>query len=345
MNFTRESIFVSIIRTFCSTFAAVIGIFAAILASILGISSLTDTVSTPDKSELTVSSDAEGNRTLLADTTPVVLRINISGVIGDLNLTQQKFDTMLLDSREGVLKKDRVKAILLYMNTPGGVAEDSSSIYRMLKAYKEKYHVPIYTFVDGLCASGGMYAAAASDKIYATRDSIIGSIGVRMGPTFNFADAMDKLGIKALTLTQGKDKDTLNPFRPWKPGEEDSLNTILSGLYEEFVDTMVAARPRLSKEKLINDYGAKIFLASEAENIGYIDNGNATYYQALTDLVSVSGIKEKYQVLQIDPPHSILSQVAQGSSSILKGKVHHTFPIAPYIHSDMSGKFLYLYQP
>ena len=345
MHFTRESIFVSIIRTFCVTFAAVIGFFVAIFVGAIAIGSLSDSVTTPDKSELTLSADSEGHRSLLTETAPVVLRINISGVIGELDLTTQKIENMLLDSRKGVLKKDRVKAILLYINTPGGTAIDSSGIYRALKTYKEKYHIPIYTYVDGFCASGGMYIASASDKIYASSDSVIGSIGVILGPAFNVVDAMEKIGVKALTLTEGTDKDTLNPFRPWKAGEEASLKLITAGLYEQFVDAVAQARPLLTKDKLINEYGAKIFLAEEAVSIGYIDNWNTSYNQALTELTTAAGIKEKYQVLQIAPPRSILSEIAQGSSTILRGKVHHTFPIAPNINSDMSGKFLYLYQP
>lgn len=345
MNFTRESIFVSIVRTFCTTFAGVIGFIFAIVVAIVAISSLSDTATTPDKSTLTLSPDAEGQRTLLSETTPVILRINFNGVIGEGDLTYQKIEHMLLDSREGILKKDRVKAIVLYMNTPGGLATDGDGIYHALKAYKEKFHVPIYTFVEGLCASGGMFIAAASDKIYATSDSVIGSIGVILGPTFNVADTMDKLGIKALTLTEGKNKDTLNPFRPWTPGEESSLKNILAGLYEQFTDIMIESRPQINKDLLINDYGAKVFIAEEASKIGYIDNPKATYNQTLTDLAAAAGIEGKYQVLQIAPPRSILSEVAKGSSTILKGKVHHIFPLAPNINSDMSGKFLYLYQP
>ena len=67
---------------------------------------------------------------------------------------------------------------------PGGAADDSVGIYRALCEYKKKYNVPIYAFVDGLCASGGMYIACAADKIYATPSSVIGSVGVIMGPLF-----------------------------------------------------------------------------------------------------------------------------------------------------------------
>ncbi|HSX03896.1 MAG TPA: S49 family peptidase, partial [Rhabdochlamydiaceae bacterium] len=254
---------------------------------------------------------------------------------------------ILLTSREGILKDNRVKGILLYMNTPGGTANDADVIYRTLREYKERYHVPIYTYVEGLCASGGMYIAAASDKILSSSESIIGSVGVLLGPNFNFFETMQKIGIKALTLTEGKDKDLLNPYRPWEPGEEASIKKITLSLYNHFVDIVLAARPAIDRNKLIQDYGAKVFIAEEAQQIGFIDDGNSSYSAAVKQLAAASGIKEneKYQVLHIEPTHGIIKQLAQGRAHFLKENIKHVFPLGPNITSEMSGKFLYLYTP
>lgn len=347
MNYTRESVFVSSLRILCGTIAAVLGLCIAIVIVMLALSSVSDTVTSPQHGELVISADANGDRHKLDDTSPVILKINFDGVIGELDLAFNKMDKLLLDSREGVLSKNRVKGILLYFNTPGGLATDASGIYRALKNYKEKYHVPIYAYVDGLCASGGMYIACAADKIHATSDSVIGSVGVILGPTFNFSDAMQKVGIAALTLTEGKDKDTLNPFRPWQPGEEKSIQHILADTYETFVDVVVEARPEMTKNKLIEEYGANVFIAKEAQEYGYIDDADSDYNKVLTELAIAAGIPEnqKYQVLQIEPPHSILEQVAHARSHLFNRQIKHVFPLGPYMTSDMSGKLLYLYQP
>ncbi|HSX12425.1 MAG TPA: S49 family peptidase, partial [Rhabdochlamydiaceae bacterium] len=262
-------------------------------------------------------------------------------------LTEQKINNLLLTSREGILKGDRVKAVLLYMNTPGGTANDADVIYRALMDYKARYHVPIYTYVEGLCASGGMYIASASDRILASPESIIGSVGVLLGPTFNVSEAMDKIGVKALTLTAGKDKDALNPFRPWVAGEEDSIKKITLSLYNRFVDIVVAARPALDRTLLVQDYGAQVFVAEEAQALGFIDDGNSSYNAALKELAAAANFKEgeKYQVLHIESPHGIITELAQGKASFLSGKIKHVFPLGPNITSEMSGKFLYLYTP
>jgi ClpP class serine protease len=207
--------------------------------------------------------------------------------------------------------------------------------------------VPIYAYVDGLCASGGMYIASAAEKIYASPSSTVGSVGIILGPAFNFSQTMDKIGVQSLTLTEGKDKDMLNPFRPWKEGEYDSLKTVLSSLYDRFVDVVVTGRPRIDKERLVNEYGAQVYVGNLAEEYGYIDAANSNYPTALKDLAKEANIPEgqSYQVVKMEIPHPFLSQFADGKSPLLTGKISHHFQIGSNLSSEMSGKFLYLYQP
>ncbi len=345
MNFTNESIFITALRGLLKSFAVVIGIALGVFVLMLGVSTISNSVDLPEKSDLTVSPDAEWNCKLLPESTPVILRIDIHGVIGTGNLRTEKVKNMLIDSRQGTLSKNRVKGILLHMNTPGGTSTDSQGIYQLLMDYKEKYKVPIYAYVHGMSASGGVYISCAAEKIFASESSIIGSVGARLGPAFNFSSAMEKVGISSLTLTEGKNKDALNPFRPWKEDEAQEFKNGLAVDYEQFVNTVVKARKRIDKEKLINEYGASIFIAPKAEELGYIDNGDASYDLALSELVKTTGINGKYQVLEIEPHQSVIKDLAQTNTSLLKGKIHHVFPTGAYTTTEMSGQILYLYQP
>jgi signal peptide peptidase SppA len=277
----------------------------------------------------------------------VILKIDIVGEIGLKDLTAEKIQNSLLDSREGMLSGNRVKAILLNINTPGGAADDSDSIYRALMAYKQKYQVPIYAYVDGLCASGGMYIASAAEKVYASPSSVIGSIGVLMGPTFNVSGLMDMYGVKSLTLTEGKDKDMLNPFRPWVPGEDNCLRTINADLYMRFVNIVTTARPKLDKHKLIAEYGAQVYSCETAMQLGYIDVANSNYDAALIDLAKAANLPDPqyYQVFTIEPEHTFLSDLTTAQSPLLTGKITHHFQFQPGFNSEFSGRFLYLYQP
>lgn len=347
MEFAKESVFISAVRAFFKTFAVMLGIGVAIFVIVLALSSVSDTVQTPEKSRITLQPDAHWKQELLAETAPVILKINVTGVIGTGDLKTPKFKQMLIDSREGILAKERVKGILLYINSPGGSAIDSAGIHNLLIDYKKKFNLPIYAFVDGLCASGGMYIATSADKIFATADSTIGSVGVRLGPTFNFSEAMTKVGITSLTLTEGKNKDALNPFRPPREGEADAIKAVIAADYQQFLEAVVKNRPRLSKEKLIEEYGANVFIAKTAQEYGYVDEGDASYDSTLEALVAKAGIEEKtkYQVLQIEPYQSVLRDLAENKNSLLQGKIKHVFPTGTYTDSEMSGQLLYLFEP
>jgi protease-4 len=203
MNFTRESIFVGAVRSFCTSLATILGLAIGISLIVVGLSFISGSQYLPPKSEPLIMPDAEGDRTMLPGHSPVILRIDLRGVIGTGDLTSDKIEDLLLDSREDFLRGNRVKAVLLYVNTPGGASDDCDSIFRALHNYKIKYNVPIYAYVDGMCASAGMYIACVADKIFASPPSVIGSIGVRLGPVFNFSGTMEKVGVSSLTLTQG----------------------------------------------------------------------------------------------------------------------------------------------
>ena len=347
MNFTKESIFVASIRSFCTSFATILGVLIGITIVFVGLMTLSGPDIYPEKSKLVLAPDAEGNRDLLSHTAPVVLKIAISGVIGVGELTHEKIETLLLDSREGMLRNNRVKAILLYIDTPGGIADDSSAIYEALLAYKKKFKVPIFAFVNGMCASGGMYVASAADKIFATSYSVIGSVGVILGPAFNFSGLMDRYGVQAMTITEGKDKDMLSSFRPWQPGEDTSLRNVTAALYDEFVTVVTSARPQMDRDKLVNDYGAQVYVAEKARELGYIDVANADYSSVLTELAKAAQFSEDhfYQVVEISPPSTFLSDLTGSHNALFSGKLTHVFQIGPHMSSELSGKFLYLYQP
>jgi protease IV len=347
MEFTRESIIVSAIRTFCKAFAAIIGIAIAVILSSITLAMFATPDIYPPKSDLMISPDASGNRELLSQTTPVILKLDITGVVGMKNLTEEKVRNSLFDSRAGMLAGNRVKAILLYINTPGGTVDDADGIYRNLIEYKEKYQIPIYAYVDGLCASGGMYIASAADKVFASPSSVIGSIGVILGPTFNFSGLMDRYGVQAMTITQGKDKDMLNPFRPWVPGEDNSLRNITADLYERFVSIVTTARHGLDKQKLVDEYGAQVFISKKAEQLGYIDVADSNYSTAVDELAKEAKFAEgeAYQVMTIEPSRPFLSDLTDGKLTLFFEKMISPLKMHPLMEQELSGKFLYLYQP
>lgn len=346
----RESIFSSSMRTFFISMAAIIGIIFGFAVVLTFAGALKTTVEgTPElnyKYTPIVLANAEGKRKLEKSTSPVILKIKIDGVIGLERTVRQNIQRQLIESREQAFKDDRVKGLILEIDTPGGTVVDAEAIYRAIKSYKEKYKVPVYAYVDGLCASGGMYVACSADKIYASNSSLIGSVGVLVNPPFfNVSKLLNTIGVDALTLSAGKGKDEMDPVRPWKPGEQDTLQAIIDYYYGQFVDIVSANRPALTKDKLVDDYGAKIFPAALAKEYGYIDVTNASLDMTLTDLVKSLGIEDNYYQFVEFKDSDWLSAIFSSQGGLAKGEVKHTIQIPGQMNPALSNQFLYLYRP
>lgn len=349
----RESIFVSAIRSFFVALFAMIAISIGLIplfiisaAVISALSSSTTNMEEPDsRYSQEIVANADGVRKVLSKNTPVILKLNIDGIIGTDSLSMEAIRRQLIESREKELKHDRVKGILLYVNSPGGTVIDSDGIYRAIKAYKEKYKVPVYTYVDGLCASGGFYISCAADKIYASDVSLIGSVGV-LSPTFlNFTKLINFIGVDALTISAGKDKDLMNPLRPWRPEEPKIVQDLIDFFYQDFVNIVTTNRPEVSKEKLINEYGANIFNAPQAQEYGFINASGYTYEKTLKELVDQLGLKEdNYQVIQLQKK-TWFSELFSTELPLLSGVVKHRIELAPELDPNLMNKFLFLYRP
>ncbi len=324
MEPVHESIFSSAIRSFCKAFAGMIGVFFSFLPIIFLFASLIPSGQVEvSKAEVAFLPDLNGSAKMQGPTTPVVLQLSIEGTIGDEEgVLAKEIERQLIESRKGMFSGDRVKAILLSVNTPGGTVFDSDRIYRLIKEYKKTHNVPVYAYVDGLCASGGMYISCSADQIYSSSSSIIGSVGIVFGPFFNFSQLLKNWNIGSKTLTEGTDKDTFNPLRPWKESEGEMFESIMAYYYNTFVDLVVENRPNIDKKELVEEYGAKIFDAPTAKKLGYIDQDAMSYKDALKALLEAAEIdvKKPYQVAEIKQKKQWLSEfLSNASSSCVQG--------------------------
>lgn len=332
----KESILRSSIRSFFTSLFGCIGFFIAIFALIMWgvMSSGLDT-----KTTMKTIPNAEGNKGELKLTSPILLQIDIHDIIGLGKMTAESVNLQLFESQLK-FKQGQIKGILLHMNTPGGGVIASNAIYESLLEYKKKYNIPIYAYVEGLCASGGMYIASAADLIYSNPISVIGSIGVIEGPFFNFSELLKKIDVSSVTLTEGKNKDSFNPFRPWREGEEKTHQAIIKSMYDRFVQIIEKSRPNLNISQLRNEYGAQVFIAEKAKELGYIDVSNSTYKEALKSLKQAAHIGENdsYQVIKLIPPIEYKFFRASASSNSIYKLFSRIFLPSP----PLPEKFLYL---
>src|ERR1700722_547374 len=342
MKGIHESVLMSALRAFFVTFFGVLGITIALIAiglTYYGVVSATGEEAFSSK--VKILPDAEGKRKKLGINVPVLLQIDIDGKIGSGKITSANIEEILLASREDAFQDSRVKGVLLVIDSPGGGVNDSDIIYRLVMQYKERYKVPVFAYIDGLCASGGYYIACATDKIYASGGSLIGSIGVISWPPFvNLVDTLEKIGASTLTLSAGKGKDEMNPFKTWHPGEQDQYQSLINFYYQRFVD-IVSSNRSLPKENITHELGAKVLPAPEALQMGLIDKSDCFRTQVLADLVKAAGIEGKYQVVGFETKSWWKKYLKEEPTSpLITGKLKHEFSFPS--HSDNPCSYIFI---
>ncbi len=276
---------------------------------------------------------------------PTILKIDINGVIGLDHLRKEDVFQQLIESQDGDLAPGQVKGIIIHLNTPGGTADDADAIYRMLSEYKKRYNIPVIAFIEGLSASGGTYISCAADRIYATEDSLVGHVGVLLSPPFfNFSKLMDRLGIESKTFYAGKDKDDMNPFRPWRQGEGQNFERLVTYMYDRFRAVVAKSRPKLTVE-VLTEQGAQIYPAPEAETLGYIDGVTHSIDDVLKEFTTELGIYDNYQFVQLERRDFFEDLFGAKATLLFNQQKEWRIRLPGDMHPDLYGKPLYLYVP
>jgi protease-4 len=159
---------------------------------------------------------------------------------------------------------DAVDALLVKLNTPGGEIVPSEDI----RLAAERFDGPTVGYATDVCASGGYDIAAGCDELWAREGSIVGSIGV-IGSRVNAKELADRVGLSYEQFTAGEFKDAGTPLKELDEEEREYLQTIVDDYYDQFVDTV--AEGRGMDESEIRDTEARIFLGSEAHELGLVD--------------------------------------------------------------------------
>ncbi|MES2579228.1 MAG: S49 family peptidase [Pseudomonadota bacterium] len=157
--------------------------------------------------------------------------IEVSGVIeagGEVNADS------VMGSLNDAYENKGTKGIILRINSPGGSPVQAGIIYDEIRRQKKLHPtIPVYAVVEDICASGGYYIAAATDKIYVDKASIVGSIGVLMDG-YGFTELMGKVGVERRLLTAGENKAMLDPFSPVNPKHQQLAQAMLNQIHEQF---------------------------------------------------------------------------------------------------------------
>jgi len=139
------------------------------------------------------------------------------------------------------------QGIVLLINSPGGSPVQAGIINDEIRRLKAKHKKPVYAVVEESCASAAYYIAAATDRIFVDKASIVGSIGVLMDG-FGFTGLMDKLGVERRLLTAGENKGFLDPFSPQTDKHRLYAQQMLNQVHQQFIDAVKAGRGKRLKD-------------------------------------------------------------------------------------------------
>lgn len=154
----------------------------------------------------------------------------------------------VVGSLQAAFEDKGTRGVILRINSPGGSPVQSGIIYDEIRRLRTLYPaIPLYAVVEDVCASGGYYVAAAADRIYVDKASIVGSIGVLMDG-FGFTGAMDKLGVERRLLTAGEHKAFLDPFSPQAETDRRHAQALLNDVHRQFIEVVRKGRGERLKE-------------------------------------------------------------------------------------------------
>lgn len=222
-----------------------------------------------------------------------IMRVNIIGpILSHAPQDDDSFFSSVLSVTYGyevkeqllkAAKDDTIKAVMMFVTTPGGSIVGSQAIHDGVKAVQAAGK-PVVAYIDTISASGGVWSTAGADKIFADYGSLIGSVGVNFGNWQYFDDpvALDgglfgggvttRGGVKSTFVGAGLGKDLGNPFRPMTEREQSLIQASAQAYYDTFVDHVTENRPGIDRQRLVEDYGAMIFADRLAMERGYIDD-------------------------------------------------------------------------
>jgi protease-4 len=223
--------------------------------------------------------------------------VELQGVIASDQVSADK----IISGLQEAFKDKNTKGVILRINSPGGSPVQAGYINDEIKRLRGKHpNIPLYAVVEDICASGGYYVAAAADRIYVDKASMIGSIGVLMDG-FGFTQGMEKLGVERRLLTAGANKGFLDPFSPMDANQKALAQGMLDDIHQQFIQVVRQGRGKRLKETP-DTFSGLIWTGEKGIQMGLADAlGSAEYVarevikaEEIVDFTPQEGFAERF---------------------------------------------------
>lgn len=237
-----------------------------------------------------------------------------------------------------------IKGVILEIDSPGGTVTGAKAIYDGVEYYKTKTGKPVIAYISGIGASGAYLAALPATKIYADEGTLIGSIGVLIGPFKQYnkvlaegdgsSDITTKEGIDTFYISSGEGKTFGNPFEVMSDDVKKGLQEGTDSQYAKFVDLVTKNRP-VSDDYVRNTIKAHVYAPDAAKNLKLIDDIK-TKDMSYEALANMTGIKDTNFQIVGDQVESFWSWLSSSAKRV--GKLYVKDEVCP-----LCGQQVYLY--
>ena len=185
--------------------------------------------------------------------------LNISNIIVD--------DPNRSKALTNIAKDKLTKALIVYIDSPGGTVVGGEALYLNLREVAEKK--PVVAIINNMATSAGYMAAIAADQIFARQSSLTGSIGVIIQTT-DITILLEKLGVKAEAIKSAPLKAQPNPLEPMNENIRSATRLVVEDIFNMFID-MVVMRRKMDKKEVIQLADGRIYTGRQAVKNGLID--------------------------------------------------------------------------
>jgi protease-4 len=221
-----------------------------------------------------------------------------------------------------------VRAVVVRINSPGGVVAPSQEVYQALLKIREAGK-PVVASLGAVAASGGYYVAVAADRIYANPGTLTGSIGVIMQMP-NLDSLMKKVGVDYVVVKAGQFKDIGNVSRPMTPEERRVLQTLLDDVHGQFI-TAVSEGRRLDRQEVVRFADGRIFSGAQAKALRMVDE-LGSLDDAVNEAARLAGLSVPPSIIPPRRPISIFDLV---SSRLGLPAAHLSAPVLPVFKTPL----------
>ncbi|MBS3779110.1 MAG: signal peptide peptidase SppA [Desulfovermiculus sp.] len=182
---------------------------------------------------------------------------------------------------------ESIQAVLLRIDSPGGVVAPAQEIYEAVRGLAQKK--PVVASMGAVAASGGYYIACAADRIVANPGTITGSIGVK-AQLMSFEDLLQRLGITDRTVTSGRLKDAGSPTQSMSQEEQAYFQELVDDLHEQFVLAVAQGR-NMEVERVQKLADGRAYTGRQAKKSGLVDSlgGMQLAMDQLRDMAGITG--------------------------------------------------------